>query len=179
MNKKDQQLIADMIAQSIKAIITAKKPETETKTTKKEKNASPPEKQIPPHKKSDIPQLLNAMTVKESQELFGDILKVDTPYKMHISPFYAKYNIQLGENKFDKKNLTYEQKHSIIVKQLSDVSKKTFTAQKQRHLKHLKDKIASPPETDMWGNPMTDKKLESIASNLQKEIERWNDGKTE
>jgi hypothetical protein len=178
MNKKDQELIAEMIAQSLKAIITAKKPETETKTTKKEtkqeKNVSPE------HKKSDIPQLLNAMTIKESQELFGDVLKLDTPYKMHISPFYAKYNIQLGENKFDKKNLTYEQKHAIIEKQLSTQNKKTYTAQKQRHLTHLKNKLASPPEKDMWGNPMTDKKLESIASNLQKEISRWDtDGKTE
>jgi len=170
MNTKDKKEIADMIAESLKAIITAKKQDTPaktgTKTAKKDKNASPP------HKKSDIPQLLTDMNQKESIDLFGNLLQAE-PYKAHITPFYQKYNIVLDTAKFERKTLTYEQKHNIIIKQLTGASKKEFTKQKQRHVKFLREKLASPPETNIFGKVMSDKNLENWQNALNKEVLRW------
>ena len=167
MSKQDKKEIAEIVL----SIITAKKQDVPSKKgTQKEKtqdkNASPP------HKKSDIPQLLIDMNQKESTDLFGNLLQAE-PYKVHISPFYAKYNIQLDVSKYERKTLTYEQKHNIILKQLTGVSKKEFTRQKARHLKFLREKLASPPETNIYGKVMTDKNLENWQNSLNKEVLRW------
>jgi len=169
MSKQDKKDIADMISASLQALITAKKPETPSKKEKpkqQEKNASPP------HKKSDIPQLLTDMPQKECIDLFGNLLQSE-PYKASISPFYAKYNIVLDTEKYERKTLTYEQKHNIILKQLQGASKKEFTRQKARHLKFLREKLASPPETNIFGKVMSDKNLENWQNALTKEVQRW------
>lgn len=166
MSKQDKKEIAEIVM----AIITAKKADEPVKTgnkkPKQEKNASPP------HKKSDIPQLLTDMNQKESIDLFGNLLQSE-PYKASISPFYAKYNIILDTEKYERKTLTYEQKHSIIMKQLAGTSKKEFTKQKQRHLKFLREKLANPPETNIFGKVMSDKNLENWQNALSKEVQRW------
>jgi len=166
MSKQDKKEIAEIVL----TILTAKKQETPvktgTKTPKQDKNASPP------HKKSDIPKLLTDMTPKESIDLFGNLLDSE-PYKSHISPFYAKYNIILDTEKYERKTLTYEQKHNIILKQLQGTSKKEFTRQKARHLKFLREKLASPPEVNIFGKVMSDKNLENWQNALTKEVQRW------
>ena len=175
MNKKDQQLIADMIAQSIKAIITAKKPTTDKKESKTEKIPLSVLKSqdSPPHKKSDIPQLINTMSKEKCVELFGDIT-TRAPYEMDISKFYKEYNIQLDpENKYDRKNLTLENKHLVIQKQLSGASKKVMTAQKQRYLTHITEKIKNPPTHNLFHRELTDRNVENIVANWTKEQKRW------
>jgi hypothetical protein len=167
MSKQDKKEIAEIVL----TILTAKKQEVpaEKGTQKKkpqEKNASPP------HKKSDIPQLLTDMNKKESTDLFGNLLQAE-PYKAHITPFYQKYNIVLDTAKFERKTLTYEQKHNIIIKQLTGASKKEFTKQKSRHVKFLREKLASPPETNIFGKVMSDKNLENWQNALNKEVLRW------
>ena len=170
MNKKDQQLIADMIAQSIKAIITAKKPTTDKKEKSVPKTEVP---ESPPHKKSEIPQLINSMEKQKCIDLFGDITKRN-PYEMDISKFYKEYNIQLDpENKYDRKNLTLENKHLVIQKQLMGTSKKVLTAQKQRYLTHIADKIKNPPTHNLFHRELSDKNIENIIANWTKEQKRW------
>jgi hypothetical protein len=175
MNTKDKKEVADIVAQALQQLLTAKKQDTPVKKGKQTpKTPLPPPEQIPPHQKAEIPSLIASMTPKQATEVFGDMLDLKTkPYSAKISPFYALYNIQLADNPYDKKNLTYEQKHLVILKQLENSTKAQFTAQKTRHLKYLRDKVKNPPEHDMWGNPLTDKKLESMTANLQKEIARW------
>jgi len=169
MNKKDQQFIADMIAESLKALITAKKPETK-KETEKPKTEVPTS---PPHKKSEIPQLINTMSKEKCVELFGDIT-TRAPYEMDISKFYTAYNIQLDtENKYDRKNLTLENKHLVIQKQLQGTSKKVQTAQKQRYLTHITEKIKNPPTHNLFHRELTDKNIENIVANWTKEQKRW------
>ncbi len=178
MNSKDKKEVADIVAQTVMAILTAKKQDSprntgeQNKAQKKqqEKNASPP------HKKSDIPALLTAMNRKESIELFGDITK-NPPYKQQISPFYNKYNIELDTAKYERKTLTYEQKHSVILTQLKGQGQKLFDKVKKAHTKDLTTKLANPPITNIFGKEMSDKQLESRQASLQKELSRWNNDK--
>jgi hypothetical protein len=169
MSKQDKKEIAEIVL----TILTAKKQDVpEEKGTQKEKKPKQEKNASPPHKKSDIPQILADMNQKESIDLFGNALE-SVPYKVSISPFYAKYNIQLDVAKYERKTLTYEQKHNIIIKQLTGVSKKEFTKQKSRHVKFLQEKLASPPETNIFGKVMSDKNLENWQNSLNKEVLRW------
>jgi hypothetical protein len=170
LSEKDKQDVAGIVAIALKELISAKKPESTEKKTEKKGEKAPPE-----HKKADIPTLINSMSPGESKELFGNILERE-PYQLDISKFYREKNIVLedkGKYK-DTKNLTLEQKHLVIMKQLSVVKKSVFNSEKKRHIAHLQNKIAHPPETNMFGRELTDKNIESINTNLQKQIDRWN-----
>lgn len=172
MSKQDKKDIADMISASLTALITAKKPEIPTKKGKQTKIPEKEENASPTHEKKDIPQILTDMTPKDSVEIFGNLLESE-PYKAKISPFYKKYNIVLDTDKYERKTLTYEQKHNIILKQLAGTSKKEFSRQKARHLKFLREKLANPPVTNIYGQTMSDKNLENWQNSLSKEVARW------
>jgi hypothetical protein len=113
------------------------------------------------------------MSKQKCVELFGDIT-ARNPYEMDISKFYTAYNIQLDpENKYDRKNLTLENKHLVIQKQLQGTSKKVLTAQKQRYLMHITEKIKNPPTHNLFHRELTDKNIENIVANWTKEQKRW------
>jgi hypothetical protein len=183
MNKKDMELIQKMVAETVISVITAKKQETPVKTGVQTPKTPPKEKiDSPPHTKKDIPTLLNAMTPQDLKDTFGDMTQnpKETPYKVSgITKWYETNNIQL-KNKFDRISLTYSDKHLILLKQLSTVKKGIFNTVKANCLNSLREKLKTIPETNRYGQEMSDKQRESIENALNSEIARWNDGtKTE
>lgn len=182
MNKKDMELIQKMVAETVISVITAKKQETPVKTGVQTTKTPQKEKSSVVHTKKDIPTLLNAMTPEQLKETFGDMTKnpKETPYKVSgITKWYENNNIQL-KNKFDRISLTYSDKHLILLKQLSTVKKGIFNTVKANCLNSLREKLKNIPETNRYGQEMSDKQRESIENALNSEIARWNDGtKTE
>ena len=169
MNAKDKKEIAEIVL----AVLSAKKQESPRKTGV-QNQPQQEKKDIPPRKKADIPQILNSMSAVQSKTTLGDITQRE-PYSFTISNFYKEYNIQLAtDGKYpESKNLTIEQKHSIIEKQLSGLAQKQQEKQTKRHITFVKEKIAHPPTHNIYKRELTPKQQEKIVQAWTQELLRW------
>ena len=155
MNEKEmKKLIAETIA-----TVLANKQETKIEKT---------QPQTQPHKVSEIPQLINKMSVTGLKKTFGTNI---FEYKfVGIKDFMTRFNIQ-SESKYPPR-LNYENKHLILEKVLSSYPKKQQPQLKMKAIKTLKSHIKNPPK-QLYGNPPTQTQIDKINENYQKEINRW------
>lgn len=132
---------------------------------------------IPPHSRSEIPQLLNAMTKDSTLAYFG-IMKnnpSDKPYAMvGISKFYRDNNIQVNSEKFERIMFTYEHKHLILTKQLQGETKTTINKVRQNCISYLQGKLKEIPTATRNGRPLTDKQKQGMTNSITAELLRWN-----
>ena len=164
MNQKEKKEIVDLII----SVLSTKKADVQEKPKKKNT--------VKEHNKSDVPEILKQMTKTESIKRFGFMTNnpKEMPYRTTgIKQFFEDYNIQL-KNKYEKQALTYENKHTILEKQLNGEKPQKINKVKQNCIRFLQHKLKNIPEITRYGKEMTDRQRDNIKRAIQGEIDRWN-----
>jgi len=175
MNTKDKKEVADIVAEALKAIMSAKKADVPTEEKKQSVKGKTPSVK-PKHTRDDILPLLKEMSKDESIQRFGFLNRgnLEKPYFVSgasVKLFYKEYNIV--QNEKWKPSFNKEHVHAIIMTQLQGETKQVFQAVKKNCLKFAEYRLTHIPDETIFHKPMTDKQRDNIETAWKLEIGRW------